>query len=850
MQLFRVGWRIALLLFIALPCGFFLVLSASYLYLGPKLPPAEQITNVQLQTPLRIYSADDKLIAEYGSKRRIPLTYEQFPKPFIHAVLAAEDDGFFEHGAVDFKGLARAVFQLVRYQEIRSGGSTITMQVARNFFLTLHQTFLRKFNEIVLSIQIEHILTKEQILALYLDKIFYGKHAYGAAAAAQVYYGKPLSELNLAQFAMIAGLPQAPSVHNPIDGPRSSLIRRNWILGRMKKLGYINEQQFQLAAAQPITAKYHGVAPSVNAGYAAELARRQVHELLGDSAYTSGVKVYTTLKSDRQEAAVKAIWSGLQAYDKRHGWRGPLDHIDIKQLPSLSIPTGKQANSDEVSVSAASRAWAKKLATYSETANLKVALVANVGHKDAWVVLKDARQIHLNWDAMSWANPFNNANYRGHAPDEASDVITPGDVVYLLPTGKKDDITTWRVAKIPAIQGALISLDPHTGAIQAIQGGYSFELSKFNRATQAVRQPGSSFKPFIYTAGLEHGLTPATLLNDAPVVFGNNKLGTVWRPEGYTEEFFGPVRLRFALLESLNLATIRLLNRVGIDQTLTTLKQFHLPVKRFPHNLSISLGTVGLTPMQMATAYSTFANGGYHIRPWLIQKITTTKGGLIWKAPEVILCDRTIKPDGSVVLPANSPCPPAESTPDVGITIDSGRELAPLQPQADPKSVEPVYRYRTLNKQVAWLMYSIMQSVITDGTGRRALRLNYPGLAGKTGTTDNEVDAWFSGYSPDVVTTVWTGKDQPSSLGYYEQGALTALPIWIDYMRVALPHPPVHSLPQPDGISTVLISKKTGLRAHPGDSNTMFEYFRNGHIPPYSTSSSQSTQGGGAKGLF
>jgi penicillin-binding protein 1A len=859
MQLTRFGWRLLLLVPCACICGLFLVLSASYLYLGPKLPSATQITQVQFQTPLRIYSADHDLIAEFGNKRRIPLTYKQFPPALVHAILAAEDADFFEHGAVDIKGLARAAYELARYREIRSGGSTITMQVARNFFLTLNQTFLRKFNEIVLAIQIEHLLSKQQILALYLNKIFLGHHAYGMAAAAQVYFGKPLNELTLAQIAMIAGLPKAPSAYNPISNPERALVRRNWILGRMKALGNITEAEYQLAAAQPVTASYHDATPDIEAGYVAELARQQVLGLLGNEAYTSGLSVYTTITSTRQRAAVAALRQGLQDYDMRHGWRGPEGHIDVQGLPALpettagtDISAGTRAATTALSVSSASQEWAQKLASYNEVANLQVALVADVSDASAVVVLKDARVIQLGWDAMSWASPYVDVDTRGPAPEKATQIIKPGDVVRLLPIQDASGKSSWRLAEIPSIQGALVSMDPQTGAIQAMQGGYSFDLSHFNRATQALRQPGSSFKPFIYTSALEHGLTTATLLNDAPLVFSDKKLETIWRPTGDTKQFYGPTRLRVALYRSLNLASIRLLQQVGLDNAFATLKQFHLPTSRFPKNLSIVLGSVSVSPMQMATAYSTFANSGFHIQPWLIDSIKDSKGQVLWRAPSVLLCDpqpAKEAPSSDIGNPTEQATNPAQAQTSDGETdnsqcpstgdhkvsedIDSGGNLAPLDAEANPNQVKPVYRYRVLDKRVAWLMYSIMQDVINKGTGRRASSLHYPGLAGKTGTTNDQVDAWFSGYTPDLTTSVWTGFDQPAPLGRDEQGAVTALPVWIDYMKQALPPKPVRTFPEPAGISAVLINSDTGLRAHPGDPDTLFEYFRSENIPPF-----------------
>lgn len=823
MTFLQTSLRFLAIAIVAGASGIALILSASYLYLKPKLPPANQITEVNFQIPLRIFSADDSLIAEFGSKRRIPVTYEQIPPDFIDAILAAEDRNFFEHGAVDFRGLGRAAYELVRYQQIRSGGSTITMQAARNFFLTLNQSFLRKFNEIVLAIQIENLLSKEDILTLYLNKIYLGHHAYGIAAAAQVYYNKPLAELNLAQMAMIAGLPKAPSSYNPITNPQRALIRRNWILLRMLELGKISEADYQLAAAQPVTARYHDVTPDIEARYVAETARQQVLDLLGEDAYTNGISVYTTISDKRQQAAVNALRQGLQDYDVRHGWRHTQTSVDITGLPALTITDPDELKS-RLPVSDSSRIWARQLNNVRPAANLQPAIIAQVHPQSAIAVLKDAREVFIDWDGIEWAKPYVTDNRQGSAPTSTDGIIAAGDIVWLLDTSA-DQQPRWRLAQIPKIQGALISLDPQTGAIEAMQGGYSFRLSHFNRAIQAKRQPGSSFKPFIYTSALQNGMTPATLINDAPIVFSDNELETLWRPTGDTNRFYGPTRLREALYRSLNLAAVRLLQQLGLNTAFDTLEQLHLPTSQIPKDLSIVLGSASMTTLQMATAYSTFANGGYHVRPWLIKRIENSDGNTIWQAPDVILCNPTEHaPDN------NDACPVEE-----GLTeaVDSGGELAALAPQEEPDSPAPVYRQRVLDRQTAWLMYSIMQDVIKKGTGRRALALNYPGLAGKTGTTNNQVDAWFAGFSPDLVATVWAGFDTPTSLGYREQGAFTALPIWVDYMRDALPQTPSHSIPEPNGISAVLINSKSGLRTHPGDPDAVFEYFLSNQLPDF-----------------
>ncbi len=823
------SWIRALaLLALAAITGALLILAACYLYLAPQLPAAVAIREVEYQIPLRIYTADGKLIAEYGEKRREPITYDEIPPLFVKAVLAAEDERFFEHPGVDPKGLLRAALELVRYQEIRSGGSTITMQVARNFFLDREQRFLRKFNEIVLAIQIERILSKEEILELYLNKIYLGHRAYGAEAAAQVYYGKPIGELTLPQLAMIAGLPKAPSAYNPITNPERARLRRNWILFRMEETGAISQEQMETARQAPVTARYHAASPEVEGAYMGEIARIAAQDLVDKDVYTEGVRIYTTLNSERQNAAVTALRQGLHAYDERHGYRGPLAHVDTDDLPDPGWPRPQDTeaapdqdqpepelakatepdDSDELDDDRA--AWVKRFSDQPAYGPLHTAVVTALRERQAAVLLADGNQAVLEWDDLKWARPALNKGYMGEAPNRAGDVLKVGDVIYVRPVGDNQD-AHWRLAQLPRAQSAIVSLDPDTGAVQALQGGYSFYASKFNRATQARRPVGSAFKPFVYTAALENGFTPATIINDAPVVFDSSELDEAWRPTGASERFYGPTRLREALYRSLNLVSIRILRQVGIGQTMNTLNHFGLPTERFQRDLSLALGSASLTPLELAGAYAIFANGGYRVTPYFLERIEDKNGKVLWKAPRVEKCEApcaVVQDDDAV----------AESTPD---TDEDGK---PIQPP-------PVKAPRVEDENIVWLMNSILNDVVERGTGRDARRLGRGDLHGKTGTTNDQVDAWFSGFSPALVATVWVGFDSPATLGWGEYGGRAALPIWIDYMGKALDGVEERYTPQPPGIVSVRIDPESGLQARPDNQDAIFEYFREDNVP-------------------
>ena len=772
-----------------------IVTSGFYLYLRPGLPPVEQLLDIQLQTPLRVYSQDSKLIAEFGEKRRAPITIEQIPTIQLQAFLAAEDARFYEHFGVDIKGLTRAAIELVSTGSIQSGGSTITMQVAKNYFLSRERTFIRKFNEILLALQIERELDKNRILELYLNKIYLGNRAYGIAAASQVYYNKPVAELSLAQMAMLAGLPKAPSAFNPLANPERAKIRRNWILGRMRDLDFITGDAHDLAVAAPLTANYNATDVEVDADYVAEMARSEIVRRFGDNAYTDGYTVTLTVESKKQQTATTALRNGLEAYDRRHGFRGPIGQIDANTL-------AEQPPEDLI-------------LNYPTVAALLPALVTKVDD-EAGVTDVHVRKVgpaRMPFDTMTWARRYKTEDLQGPEPEEASDVLSVGDVVYVRLDDSSTDsedakpLPTVSLAQAPRAEGALISLDSRTGAIEALAGGYSFRQSKYNRAIQAKRQPGSTFKPFLYLAALENGLTPATIYNDAPIVFDDSELETAWRPQNSSGQFYGPTRLREALYRSRNIVSIRLLRDVGIQTTLDYLKQLRIPVANMPDDLSLSLGSGQLTPMQLARGLAVIANGGYDVQPYLIERIQDINGETVYQAPETILCEQDCDQ----------------------LTAETDTERQETRTEDNPQP-EPRVMRRLADERSVYILHSMMRDVIRMGTGRRAQALGRSDLAGKTGTTNEQKDTWFAGFNHDIATTTWVGFDQPAPLGRREFGASTALPIWIDYMRVALDGAPPATMPRPNGIVNIRINPETGRRARPGEDG-IFEVFKEEEAP-------------------
>ncbi|WP_349343801.1 penicillin-binding protein 1A [Marinobacter sp. MMG032] len=810
-----------------------IVTSGFYLYLRPGLPPVHQLLDIKLQTPLRVYSKDNRLIAEFGEKRRAPITIEQIPTIQLQAFMAAEDARFYEHLGVDIKGLARAAIELVSTGEIQSGGSTITMQVAKNYFLSRDRTFIRKFNEILLALQIERELDKNRILELYLNKIYLGNRAYGIAAAAQVYYNKPVSELSLAQMAMLAGLPKAPSAFNPLANPDRAMIRRNWILGRMRDLGYIAPDAHELAVSAPITASYNSTETEVDADYVAEMARSEMVRRFGEDAYTDGYTVTLTVDGENQQVATEALRNGLEAYDRRHGFRGPIGQIDEDTLATSEL-------SDVI-------------LNYPRVESLLPAIVEEVDDEsgEVRVYARVVGPAIMPFETMTWARRYKTENLTGPEPEKPSDVVSPGDVVYVraqepvqasseadadesspqVDDPEQPTAATVALAQIPRVEGALISLEAKTGAIQALAGGYSFGQSKYNRAIQARRQPGSTFKPFLYLSALESGMTPATIYNDAPIVFDDSELETAWRPQNSSGQFYGPTRLREALYRSRNLVSIRLLRDLGIEKTLNYLAQLEIPTENMPDNLSLSLGSGQLTPMELARGMAVIANGGYDVEPYLIETISDFSGEIIYQAPKTILCDENCNEVAEQAIPETD-----ESDAATPANASQGNE-EPLEVRVMP---------RLADERAVFILHSMMQDVIRRGTGRRALALGRDDIAGKTGTTNEQKDTWFAGFNHDIATTTWVGFDQPAPLGRREFGASTALPIWLDYMEVALEGAPSSLMPRPNGIVNIRINPETGQRARPGEDG-VFEVFREEDAPPPLTSDTDGDRNGGSE---
>lgn len=748
-----------------LSLGFFIFIigAIGLFYLELKLPDVETLENIKLQVPLRIYSSEGDLIAEYGEKRRVPVSFDEVPKPLIYGLLATEDQRFFEHPGVDLFGLARAAVQLIKTGSKAQGGSTITMQVARNFFLNRKKTYIRKLNEILLAIKIDHYFTKDKVLELYLNKIYLGNRAYGVAAAAHTYYGKTLSELTLAEMAMIAGLPQAPSAVNPISNPVRAKKRRNHVLARMLEENYIDEETYQKAIRVPITANYHGRNIELSAPYIAEFVRLQLTDRLNNSAYTSGYKVFTTITREQQLAANLSVREGLEAYDKRHGYRGPLVHLaDTYQLAFNNL--------------------IQKLEDLQSRQALgTVGYVTRIQNKQAQLLLSDKKTVTIAWEGMAWAQKQLPGGGVGPKPKEAHDILHVGDVILTKEIKHK-----WTLYQIPEVEGALVAMSPKNGAIKALVGGFSFRKSHFNRVVQAERQPGSCFKPFIYSAALEQGYTLATMINDAPIVQNDPSLEGIWRPQNDNRKFAGPTSLRNGLVKSRNLVSIRLLDAIGIDKAVSFLDHFGFKTDNFPHTLSLALGTVSISPLDMAKGYSVFANGGYLVEPYLISEIKDVNNRVVFKAEPKI----------------NDP------------------ESVDVAPQI----IEP---------RIAYLIMNILQDVIQNGTGRGAKILHRHDLAGKTGTTNDKIDAWFAGFIPnELVTVSWVGFDQPETL--HEYASKAALPIWVNFMRKVLPKFPEQKPLTPSGLITVKIDPQTGLQGFPGQTGTIFEMFREENVPQQS----------------
>jgi len=775
--------------FLGLGLAGVLALALLALVLLPTLPQIQDLTGAELKVPLRVYTGDGELIAEFGEERRIPVRIDEVPPQLIQAIIAAEDHDFYQHHGVDFGGVLRAAWHNFRTKSAGQGASTITMQVARNFFLSPEKTYTRKLRELLLAFKIERELSKEQILELYINKIFLGHRAYGFAAAAQFYYGSPLDKLNLAQMAMLAGLPKAPSRDNPVSNPENAVERRNYVLRHMWNLGFIDQAAFDQTVAAPLTASRHAVRYTVEAPYVAEMVRQYMVQTYDAKAYAGGFHVYTTLQSRQQAAANRALRRALLEYDERHGYRGPAGHV------ALNDPTDLDRLDDA-------------LKDYRIVGDMLPGIVVKVAERSVAVYTQDGTAVDVEWSGLAWARRYIDENAVGAAPKNAAEVLQRGDVVYLEsiePSNQSEPGPRWRLAQVPEVAGAFVSLRPSDGAILTLVGGFDFSRSSFNRVTQAERQPGSSLKPFVYAAALEKGFTAASTVSGAPIVIEDVNLEEEWRPENYSRQFFGPTRLRKALALSLNLVSIRLLRAIGPAYAADYLTRFGFDGQKLPHNLTLALGNASATPLQMASAYAVFANGGFRVQPYFIQRIEDGQHALLEQAQPMIACascDTAADANQRTVAPA--PKGEAESTP---------------TPRTAP---------RVLGPDISFIMTSMLRDVVQEGTATRAKVLRRDDLSGKTGTTDEYRDAWFIGFNSDVVATAWVGFDQVASLGRGEAGSRAALPMWIDYMRVALDGIPQEPLDPPEGIVTAYVDGETGAPSSPLEANAIKEYFVQG----------------------
>lgn len=740
-----------------------LVLFGLYSHYYPQLPDEKELGKIEIQVPLRIYTRDNKLVAEYGVRRSRPVTLDEVPDQLKNAFIAIEDARFYEHNGIDFKSVLRAVRSVLSNGYASQGASTITMQLARNAFLNTEKTMERKFKEALLAIKMEQNLSKAEILEVYLNKIYLGNRAYGIAAAAETYYGKTLDELTLAQAAMIAGLPKAPSRYNPIANPERAMIRRNYILKRMMQLKYISHEQYQVALDEPNTAKPHKPEIETQAPYLAEMVRAEIVKRFGiENAYTQGYHVYTTLDSDLQAKAAAALRNALQSYDERHGYRGAEDKLKL----------GDFDNEEQMR---------DKLFSYPVFGDLQPALVLSAGNKTAELLVGESR-IVLDLQAVKWAREFKSANRRGRAPDKVSDVLAPGDVVRVRQTDKEKNL--WKLSQVPGVGGALVSLDPENGAVRAVMGGFDYYYSKFNRATQAMRQPGSSFKPFVYSAALAKGFSPTSIVNDAPISIP----GSDWKPQNFGGRYIGPTTLEEALAKSRNLVSIRLMRTIGISYTVDYATRFGFSEKNLPKNLTLALGTNMTTPMEMATAYATFANGGFKVESHFINRIENQGRRVLYEHKPAKVCGDDVE----VCLPESA---------------DQKVEGEPTA-EADPGKQDPLEvagalpaAKRIMDNRTHYQIVNMMQGVTQFGTAARAGRaLKRKDIAGKTGTTNDQKDSWFCGFTPDVVTVTWVGFDDMAELGEGETATNVALPMWIDFMKQALDGVPVRQWDRPSGL--------------------------------------------------
>jgi len=773
-------------------------LICSYVFLEPSLPTVAAMKTSDFAVPLRVYTSSGDLIAQIGEQRRNPVKYEQIPLIVRQAFVAAEDDRFFEHHGFDWQGVVRSVYVNLTSRETQ-GGSTITMQAARSAFLTQDRDWRRKLQETFVTYRLEREFTKQEILALYLNVIFFGQRSYGVAAAAETYFGKHLDQLTLGEAATLARIPQSPSRFNPITNPQGATERRKYVLRRMRELGFIDQAAADAASQEVVSAKAHRALSDVEAPYIASMVYEEIRKRYGDASLDAGYKVYTTIDGRLQTAANRALRTGLVDYDRRHGWRGPVNKVE---LSGSEKPEDLEALLEE----------------FGNVGNIQPAIVLSVADKKARIYIRGSGPAEIDWAGLSWAKRRLNDTELGPEPKSAAEVLARGDVVYV--THEKEDAPA-ALAQIPEAESALVALDPNNGAILSLVGGFDYfeGQGKFNRVTMAKRQPGSGFKPFLYSAALANNFTPASVILDAPIIMDDPALEEVWRPKNSEGGFRGPTRLRDALVYSRNLVSIRLLQQMGVRPVVDYIRNFGFTPERdhIPNNLTLALGSLQSTPLDVATGFAVFANGGYKVDPFYIDRIEGPGGEIVFTASPKVVCAECQQP-----ILAVSEAERAK------LTEVSATHVPPSPLPANARSTVPAER--VITPQVCFQMNDIMREVITRGTGRRALALGRTDLRGKTGTTDFSVDTWFNGFNDNLVASVWVGKNDNTPLGAGEEGARTAVPIWVEYMREALRGVPEKKPVMPDGIIEVKINAATG-GTKDADLDPVFEYFRADLLP-------------------
>jgi penicillin-binding protein 1A len=804
-----------------------LALGTAYWLISPRLPSVDTLKDVRLQVPLKVYTADDKLIAAFGETKRTPVRIQDVPDKLKQAFLAAEDADFYSHSGIDVGGIFRAVWLMITTGSKHvAGGSTITQQVARNFFLSPEVSYTRKLSEIFLAFRIENALTKDEILELYLNKIFLGHRSYGVAAAAEFYYGKTLDQLTIGECATLASLPKFPSTGNPISNPTRAIERRNYVLGRMLENRFIDQATYEAAVKAPEVAFPHEPPVEVDAPYFAEMVRIEAMERLGNNALTDGYVVKTTLDSTDQDAANRALRNDLMSYDQRHGYRGAEAHVELAS--DATRPD-----------------FEKALIDYRTIAGLVPAIVTETGANSASLFTSDGKTLTLELAAIDWARTHIDEDRRGAAPKHVDDVLKRGDIVRLVHNEKteiadadkpkdakadkkKDEKAArpeWVLAQMPAAEAAFVAIAPEDGAIRTLVGGFSFLRSKFNRVTQSNRSPGSGFKPFIYSAAFEHGFTPASVVNDAPLVFPDpSKPNGLWMPKNDDDTFQGPIRLREALVKSVNLVSVRVLDAIGVHYAREYITRFGFSADQIPESLSMALGTASVSPLTMARGYAVFANGGYLVDPYFVREIDDRDGKVVYSADPVVACATCTERQADATTAPRKPNTAAATTIALNPIGSAHATAAPAEPAR--AAGQPHLAPRVIDVRNAYLVSSLMRDVVRRGTGAAAMTLKRNDLAGKTGSTNDHRDAWFTGFNSKLVASCWVGFDDFGSLGRGEFGAKAALPIWIDFMRIALKDVPEQPFDMPQGISKVRIDPSSGALASSSDGGAILEVMK------------------------